>query len=452
MNIIVVGCGEVGAVLTERLSEEGYNLTVIDPSTEKIKALTNRLDVMGVVGNGASHTTLSEAGVASADLLIAVTSSDELNLLCCIIAKKASNCRTIARVRSHQYSSEASYLKDELGLAMVINPERASAEEISRVLRFPSAINVETFAKGRVELLRFRLPEDSRLAGLSVKEAAMKYKSDVLFCTAEREDEAFIVKGDFVFAPKDIISIVATPRSAATFFKKIGHRTDAVKSVLIAGGNEISHYLCSILEPTGVDIKLVEPNREVCEKLSAEFPSSTVICGDTSDQELLREEGIAFREAFIALTESDEENILLSLWGSGETGGKVITKIKRIEYTDIIERLSLDTVIYPKHVVTDSIIRYVRATVNTRGSNMESLYHVIKDQVEAAEFIIREPSAIVGSPLYELKLKPDVLIAAILRDGQVKIPRGSDTVEVGDTVILVTREIGLSDITDALLS
>ena len=452
MNIIVVGCGEVGAVLTEQLSEEGYNLTVVDPSINNLKAITNRLDVMGVVGNGASHTTLSEAGIATADLLIAVTNSDELNLLCCIIAKKESNCRTIARVRSHQYSREASYLKDELGLAMVINPELASAAEISRVLRFPSAISIETFAKGRVELLRFRLPEGSRLAGMSVKEVALKYKSDVLFCTAERGDEDYIIKGDFVFEAGDVISIVATPRSAAAFFGKIGHKTNAVKNVLIAGGNEISDYLCSILEPAGVDIKLVDPRREVCERISTEFPSSTVICGDTSDQELLREEGIASREAFVALTDSDEENILLSLWGSSQTSGKVITKIKRIEYSDIVEHLKLDTVIYPKHVVTDSIIRYVRATENTRGSNMESLYHIIKDSVEASEFIIREPSPIVGVPLFELKFKSDVLIAAILRGGEVKIPRGSDTIEVGDTVILITREMGLVDITDALMS
>lgn len=450
MNIIIVGCGEVGRALAEQLNDEGNNITLVDPSAESLRATTEGLDVMGVIGNGASHTTLLEAGIATADLLIAVTNSDELNLLCCIIAKKESDCRTIARVRSHQYSKEAAYLKEELGLAMVINPELAAADEIARVLRFPSAISIEPFAKGRVELLKFRLPEDSRLVGLSTREAADKFRSDVLFCAVEREDAAYIVKGDFVFRPKDVISIIASPKCAEEFFRKIGYRTEAVKDAMIIGGDEITHYLLGKLESTGVKLKVIEKDRRICEALSEEYPAVTVINGDTADQELMREEGVDGIGAFVALTDSDEENILISLYGRSRTDGKVVTKIKRIEYDDIIEHLDLDTVVYPKHVVSDSIVRYVRATENTLGSNMETLYHIIKGEVEASEFVIREPSAIVGTPLWLLKFKPDVLVAAILRGGELKIPRGMDTIEVGDTVILVTGNMALQDVTDVL--
>ena len=450
MNVIIVGCGEVGRALAEQLNEEGNNITVVDPSVENLRAVTDGLDVMGVIGNGASHTTLLDAGIASADLLIAVTNSDELNLLCCIIAKKESDCRTIARVRNHQYSTEAAYLKEELGLAMVINPERAAADEIARVLRFPSAIGIEPFAKGRVELIKFRLPEESKLVGLSVREAAEKFKSDVLFCAVEREDEAYIVKGDFIFRKKDVISIIASPKSAEEFFRKIGYRTEAVKDALIVGGDEITHYLLEKMSPLGVALKVIAKDRATCEALSAEFPSVTVINGDTADQELMREEGVEGVGAFVALTDSDEENILISLYGRSKTAGKVVTKIKRIEYNDIIEHLDLDTVVYPKHVVSDSIVRYVRATQNTLGSNMETLYHIIKGEVEASEFVIREASPIVGVPLFRLKLKPNVLVAAILRENNLKIPRGHDTIEVGDTVILVTGSMGLQDVTDVL--
>jgi len=450
MNIIIVGCGQVGATLAEQLNEKDNNVTVVDSDINNLRAVTDRLDIMGVVGNGATHTTLSDAGIKNADLLIAVTPSDELNLLCCIIAKKASDCRAIARVRSHQYSAESTYLKDELGLAMVINPELTAAEEIERVLRFPSALSIETFGKGRVQLIKFRLPESSRIVGRTVKDIMVKDKlSNVLFCTAERGDDTFIINGNFVFEPKDIISIVASSDSAWRFFKKIGYKTDSVKDAIIVGASEVTHYLCSKLKRS-VGIKVIERDHEMCEQLASEFPYITVVNQDPSDQDNMTEEGVDSCGAFLALTDSDEENIILSLYGRSKSDAKVVTKIKRLDYDDVIEKLDLDTVIYPKNLISNSIVRYVRAMKNTRGSNMESLYSVIRGEIEAAEFIVRETSPMVGTPIAHLSLKPDIVIAAIIRGREVIFPRGGDTIEVGDAVIVVSRVTGMKDITDAL--
>ena len=450
MNIIIVGCGKVGETLAEQLNEEGNNITVVDVSAKCVEEISTRFDVMGVVGNGATHTTQEEAGIDKADLLIAVTGSDELNLLCCITAKRSANCRTIARVKNPSYSAEATYLKNELGLAMVINPEHATAAEISRVLRFPSAIKIETFAKGRVELLKFRLPENSPLVGMSVKDTVIKLRCDVLVCTVERGDEAYIANGDFVFNGKDVISIIASPKSAQDFFEKINYNTQAVKSVIIAGGGDTTHYLCNILEKTGMSVKVIEKRMERCKDICDKWKNVAVINGDASDRELLLEEGIDRAGAFVALTGIDEENILLSLYAKGVSDAKLITKINRMDYDDIIRRLDLDSTVVPKNITSDIIVRYARAMKNTVGSNMETFYSVIKGKVEASEFVIRESSAITDTPLAELKFKDNILIAAILRDGNVKIPRGYDMILPGDAVVIVSAAMGLHDICDVL--
>lgn len=450
MNIIIVGCGKVGQVLAEQLNEEGNNITVIDLSAAKVNAIAARCDVMGVVGNGATHLVQQEAGIRHADLLIAVTGSDELNLLCCLIAKKAGNCQTIARVRNPEYSTEAPYLKEELGLAMVINPEYAAAAEIARVLRFPSAIKIDTFAKGRVELLKFRLPEGSRLVNCSVKEIVTKFHCDVLVCTVERGDDAFIANGDFVFAEKDVISIVASPRNANDFFRKIDYKINSVKDVMIVGGGEITHYLCDMLLRSGISIKVIEKDEAKCEELCTKMPDITVINGDAVDQEILLEEGLANAGGFVALTNLDEENILLSLFAKNTGSGKLVTKINRIDFDDVIKRLDLDSIIYPKNITSDMIVRYVRAMKNTIGSNVETLYNIIKGKVEAAEFIVKENSPIAGIPLAELKFKDNVLIAAVLRDRKVIIPRGHDIIQPGDAVVIVSNLMALHDITDVL--
>ncbi len=449
MNIIIVGCGKVGQALAGQLSEEDNDITVIDLSPAKVNETAARYDVLGVVGNGATHLTQQEAGIKDADLLIAVTGSDELNLLCCLIAKKAGNCHTIARVRSPQYSSEAPYLKEELGLAMVVNPEQSAAAEIARVLRFPSAIKIDTFAKGRVELLKFKLPEDSPLAGLAVKEISTKLHCDILVCTVERGDNAYIANGEFRFIDKDVISIIASPKNANTFFKQIHYRTNSVKDVMIVGGGDITHYLCERLTRSGIAVKVIEKDPVKCDEMSEELEDVTVINGDAIDQQVLYEEGIENTGGFVALTNFDEENILLSLFAKSVGCGKLVTKVNRIDFDDVIRHLELDTVIYPKNITSDNIVRYVRAMKNTIGSNVETLYNIIKGKVDASEFIIKENSPIVGKPLMELKLKKNVLVASILRDKKVIIPRGGDTMEVGDSVIIVSS-LALHDITDII--
>lgn len=450
MNIIIVGCGRVGQTLAAQLNEEGNNITVVDVNADSVNELTVRHDIMGVVGNGATHTVQQEAGIDRADLLIAVTGSDELNMLCCLIAKKEGDCQTVARIQNPVYSAEAPYLKDELGLAMVINPEHATAREIARVLRFPSAIKIETFAKGRVELLKFRLPEGSRLIGMSVKDVVAKLHCDILVCTVERDDEAYIAKGDFVFEEKDIISIIASPKNASDFFKKIDYKSHSVKSVMIAGGGETTHYLCDILQKSGISVKVIESDLDTCEEIADKWRDVAVIHSDTSDKEILLEEGIDRVGAFVALTEVDEENILLSLYAKSVGDAKLITRINRVDYDDVIRHLDLDTTVYPESITADMILRYVRAMKNTVGSNVETLYNVIKGKVEASEFIVKENSPITDTPLSQLRFKDNVLIAAILRGKTVIIPRGHDVIKTGDAVVIVSGVMALHDICDVL--
>lgn len=450
MNIIIVGCGKVGEELAHRLNDEGDNITVIDVDSAKVNDVTSRLDVLGVTGNGATHLVQQEAGIRDADLLIAVTGSDELNLLCCLIAKKEGNCQTIARVRDPQYSTEAPYLKEELGLAMVINPEFQAAAEIARVLRFPSAIKIDTFAKGKVDLMKFRLPENCVLTGCSVKEIATKLKCDVLVCTVERGDEAFIPNGDFMFEEKDIISVIASPANANAFFRRIDYKINQVKDCMIAGGGDVAYYLCRILKKAGISLKLIEKDPKRCEMLCTALPEVTVICGDAADQQILLEEGLENANSFAALTNLDEENILLSLFARVKGCKKLVTKINRIDFFDVIKQLDLDSIIYPKSITSELIVSYVRAMKNTIGSNVQTVYSIIKGKAEAAEFLIKDTSPVLGKPLMELKFKPNVLVAVILRGNKVIIPRGSDVIEKNDSVIVVSdiRPHDISDILD----
>jgi len=450
MNIIIIGCGRVGRTLAKKLNEDGNAVTVIDSDAENVKRVTDRYDVMGIVGNGATHTIQQEAGIESADLMIAVTGSDELNLLCCMVAKKASDCQTIARVKNPEYSGDAPYLKDELGLAMVINPEYAAAEEIARVLRFPFAVKIEPFAKGKVELIKFKLPKGNEIIGMSVKEVVMKYNSDLLICTIERDEESYIANGDFVFEEKDVISIVSTPKNAYEFFANIKCKGHTIKNALIVGGGVITQYLCGILEKSHVALTVIEKDLKRCEELSTLFGKVKVIHGDGTDHDLLLEEGVGKSGAFVSLSDSDEENVLLSLFAKGEGCNKTVTKVNRTDYDSVLSQLELDASVCPRVITSDTILRYVRATKNAVGSNVETLYNIIPGQVEAAEFIVRENSPIIGKPLHKLKFKKDVLIASITRDKETIVPRGNDSIEVGDLVVVVSKHIGLYDIADVL--
>ena len=449
MHIIIVGCGKVGSTLAEQLQEEDTDLTLIDTDADVINNLTEDIDAMGIVGNGASINTLMEAGVKTADIMIAVTASDELNLLCCLIAQKTGHCQTIARVRNPIYSKEIGFIQERLGLSMIINPELATAREISRLLRFPAAIKIDPFSKGRVELLKFKVLPEFELDGMSVSQITDKYRCDVLFCAIESKT-TLSIPGDHLVHNGDFISIIATPKNTALFFKKIGLKTHQVKNTLIIGGGTISYYLAKALSDLKISVKIIDKNKERCEELSEMLPNATIICGDGTDRALLMEEGLSTVESFVTLTNMDEENIFLSLSAKNMTQAKLIAKVNRLPYKDVIDELDIGSVIYPKYITSDSILRYVRAMQNTIGSNVETLYHVLDNQAEALEFIIRDNSPVVGIPLSKLNLKNNLLVCCLTREGTVRIPRGQDSIQIGDNVIIVTTHKGLRDIRDIL--
>ena len=450
MRIIIVGCGKIGLSIIKQLVIEKHDITVIDKNQDVINDITNNYDVMGLVGNGASYSVQKEAGVDRTNLLIAVTGSDEINLLCCLFAKKAGNCNTIARVRDPLYSKEIQYIKDELGLSMIINPEYAAAVEISRLLRFPSADKIDTFAKGRVELLNLVITEDSPFVNKTLIEVAKRVLSDILICTVERGDDIFIPNGAFILRANDKITIVASAVNSREFFTKIGYDTHQVKDTMIIGGGTMTYYLAEILLKMGIKVKIVEVNREKCETLSENLPRATIINGDATNQEILIEEGINGCDSFVSLTGIDETNIILSLFAKTRTQGKIVTKIDRISFDDIINTFNVGSLIYPDKIAADYIVSYVRAMQNSIGSNVETLIKLNGGRVEALEFKILKGSPVIGIPLMELNLKRDILIGCINRRGTIIIPKGQNTIEEGDTVIVVTTKSGLSDIKDIL--
>ena len=450
VRIIIVGCGKVGETLAAELSQEGDDITVIDRKEDKVERLCNAYDIMGCTGNGAGYSTQLEAGIKEADLLIAVTGSDELNLLCCLLARKAGNCQTIARVRTPEYSSELRYLKEELGLAMVLNQELATAMELARVLKFPSAIDIDTFAKGRVDLLRFRIPADSPLDQMTLNEMHSRLKSNVLVCTLEHGGEILIPTGDSRMEAGDVISIVAASREETPFFRKIGLQTNQVKNVLIVGGGQISYYLARLLCPAGIRVKIIERQMKRCEELCELLPKATIIHGDGTNRQLLEEEGIEQTEGFVALTDIDEENVILSLYAKKCGCRKVITKVNRLSFDEVIDSLDLDTRVCPRDITAESILQYVRSVKNSIGSNVETLHRISDNQAEALEFVIRDNFRMTEVSLQDLPLKPGILIASINRGGQIILPRGKDESREGDTVIVITTRKGLNDINDIL--
>ncbi len=450
MRIIIVGCGKIGLSIIKQLVIEKHDITVIDKNAEVINDITNNYDVMGLVGNGASYSVQKEAGVDRTNLLIAVTGSDEINLLCCLFAKKAGNCNTIARVRDPLYSKEIQYIKDELGLSMIINPEYAAAVEISRLLRFPSADKIDTFAKGRVELLNLVITEDSPFVNKTLIDVAKRVLSDILICTVERGDDIFIPNGAFILRANDKITIVASAVNSREFFTKIGYDTHQVKDTMIIGGGTMTYYLAELLLKMGIKVKIVEVNRDKCETLSENLPRATIINGDATNQEILIEEGINGCDSFVSLTGIDETNIILSLFAKTRTSGKIVTKIDRISFDDIINTFNVGSLIYPDKIAADYIVSYVRAMQNSIGSNVETLIKLNGGRVEALEFKILKGSPVIGIPLMQLNLKRDILIGCINRRGTIIIPKGQNTIEEGDTVIVVTTKSGLSDIKDIL--
>ena len=451
MKIIIVGCGKVGTTLAEQLNRENHDITLIDCDSEALQSISDSTDVMSVTGNGAVYQVQMEAGIKEADLLIATTNSDELNMLCCLIAKKAGNCHTIARIRNPEYSAEINYIREELNLSLAINPELAAAREIARLLRFPNAIKIELFAKGRIELLKFMIPKDSILDRMKVMDVVSRLKSNVLICAVERGDDVVIPDGNFEMRGGDKISFIAPHADCADFFRKAGIENNTVNSAMFVGGGKLTVYLAKALADTKIKIKIIEQDEERCRILSELLPHAMIIHGDGSDQKLLLEEGIRQTEAFASRTGFAEENILLSLYAASQSRAKLITKVNKIAFENVINALNLGSVIYPKMLTADIILQYVRAMQNSMGSNIETLYKIVADKAEALEFRVRGDSPVLGIPLEKLRTRNNLLVACINRNGRIIMPRGKDTLEAGDTVIIVTTHTGLNDLKDILM-
>ena len=450
LNIIIVGCGKVGLSLVDQLSRENHDITVIDKNPDKIQNVTNLYDVIGVVGNGASFSTQTEAGVEKADVLISVTDSDELNLLCCIAAKRASSCAVIARVRTPDYSDDTAYLKGRLGLAMIINPEKESAREIARILCLPTALGVSTFARGLADMLRVRIPTPHALNGKRLFELSRELDGAVLVCAVERSGEVYIPDGSFQLLSGDVLTFICPSRGAKSFLDKLGFRTNRVRDTLIVGGSRAGYYLARILLTMGVEVRIIEASRERCEMLSTLLPRATIIHGDGTDADVLHEAGIEEADAVVPLTGIDEENIMLTLHAQAVSQAKVVTKINRIMFPEAIERLNLGSVVCPKMITTDMIVAYVRARSASKDSNIETLVHMFDNRVEAIEFLAEAGSPLLDVPLKELRLRDNLLVCCIRRRGSILIPGGDDCIREDDSVIIVTKHAGLRELVDIL--
>lgn len=450
LKIIIIGCGKVGRTLVEQLSQEGHDITIIDKNRERISQLANLYDVMGLVGNGASYNIQKEAGIGNADLIIAVTGSDELNLLCCTIATQVGNCAAIARVRTPDYSQEADYLREKLGLALIINPEYEAARDMARILYLPSSLEVTGFAHGQAELIKYAIPENSLMDGIAIKDLDHKLKANILIGAIERDNDVFIPSGDFILKKGDKLSFVGAHKQAKEFFSHLGLNSHSVKNTMIIGGGKAAYYLAKELLSRGIRVKIIENDFNRCEELSILLPEAIIINGDATDQTLLREEGIETTQSFVPLTGIDEENIMLTLYAKQVSNAKVITKINRITFTNVINSLDLGSVIYPKYITSEAIIAYVRAKKASMHSNIETLYHMYDSRVEAIEFFVSEKSAVTDVPLKDLTLKDNLLLCFINRNGRIIIPSGNDSIQKNDTVMIITKHTGFNQIQDIL--
>lgn len=450
MEIIIVGCGKVGSNLAELLSDEDHNIVVIDTDASKTKRLSEDCDVMGLTGNGVSIDILNEAKIETADILIAVTGSDETNLLICLMAKKVSRCHTIARVRNPMYIREIDFIKAQLGVSMIINPELATAMEILRLLRFPAAETIDTFAQGRAQLFKILIRGGQVLDGLEVKNLSRVCGCDVLLCAVERGDAITIPGGDFRLRAGDMISVISSESNMIAFFRNLGMPAKPVANTLIIGGGTIGYYLAKRLVENHIHVRIIDNDPRRCEQLSRQLPGVSVIRGDGTDRQLLLEEGVEQVESFVTLTNMDEENILLALYARQFSPAKVVTKVNRLAFDEIIGHLDLGSVIYPKYITADYILQYVRAMQNSVGNSIATLYRILDNRVEALEFSIHDASPVVDVPLSELNLKPNQLICCIRRGNRIIIPRGADRIQIGDSVVVITLEKGLNDIRDIL--
>ncbi len=450
MNIIIIGGGKLGANLTNQLSKENHNIVLIDKDYDTVESIINTYDIQGVVGDGSICSVLSEAGVKNTNLVISVTASDDLNILNCLISKKMGAKHCIARVRNIEYAKQLAFMRDELGLSMMVNPDYDTAIEISRTLRTPSAINVETFAKNRAEMAEIKVDEKNPLVGLKLMDISSKFKANILVCAIQRKDEVFIPNGNSVLEVGDKIHFTASHSQISKFFKALGIFKDPIHSIMIIGGGRIAYYLAEQLGESGLHVKIVERDRERCVELSEMLPDAQVICADGSDSDVLDEEGIDKVDAVVTLTDIDEENIIISMYAQSKEVRKVVTKINRTATVSLLEAIGNDTIVSPKTVATNTILQYVRARQNSTGIKVKTLYKLADGKFEAAEFVVDKDISFTNIPLAQLKLKKNILLACIIRGSKIIIPRGDDVIKMKDRVIVVTADKILHDLEEII--
>ena len=447
MKIIVLGTGKVGSLLIEQLAQEGHQIVAIDQNEKKLMDLQNKLDVLCLSGNAIDRSVLVEAGVGKADLVIAATNSDEVNMLCCLLSKKLGVPHTIARVRKHEIADEISIFSEDMGLSMTINPERYAAQEIFQLLRFTGLMSVESFGHGLFEMIEFRLAEEGPVTSMTLRELAVKNHSKALICAIMRDGKTIIPDGNASLRAGDIICFAALPKEAEQFLHLCGIRSRMPKHAIIIGAGRIAYYLVRMMRKIGMKPVVIENNTAIAEMFSQESPDVLVINADGTNRDILEEEGIDATDAFIALTGTDEVNLLMGMYAHRKEVPKVVTKISRSNMLELIDTSHTGSVVCPRDIVSDRVISYVRAMDNAGGSNVETVYRIAGGTAEAVEFWVREEkSDLTGIPLKDLKIKEGVLLCAILRNGAVIIPRGNDSIRKGDRVVIVTTIKQLTDL------
>lgn len=449
MKIVIIGAGKVGEELCRRLSEAGHDITLIEKDEARLEQLVNMTDINGLVGNGSIYETQMEAGVDTCDIFIAVSPYDEINIIAAITAKRIGAKKTVARVRDPDYNRQAHFVRESLGISLMINPEMEAALDITRMIQFPSALGIERFGGGLVNIIEVVITEDSPLAGQHVKDFR-DHHMDVLICVISRNGEVIIPSGQTVIEAGDHIHVTGTSKELNRFYKAAGFYREPLKSVFIVGAHRIAYYLIQKILPLKLRVKAIELDPEVAAELASDFPEIEVVSGDGTDQQVLKEERMSNYDAVVALTGIDEENLLLSLYAKSIGVKKTITKVNRTNLIHLLESQPLDSIITPRRLIADIIIRFVRAMQNSEGSNVDALYHIANDKVEALQFTVRAESQIANIPLVDLALKENVLLAAIMRNGHLIFPRGSDTIVPKDRVILVTTHDNFDDIDDIL--
>ena len=450
MNIVIIGLGKIGKTILKNLSGEGHTITIIDEDKTRVESLIEKHDVFGVVGNGACLDIQKEAKMMDADLAIALTDSDELNVFACLVAKKNGVKNTIARVRNPDYRKQIMEMKDDLGIAMIVNPEQEMANEIFNIINLPSVNGIEHFAKGRVLLVEVVAEKGCSLIGETLITLGQKLTVKVLICAVQRGDEVIIPAGGFKIQEGDRIHFTADAKSLGDFLSEIRLVKSPFKNIMIVGGSRIGYYLADALSKKKYAVKLIENDPKTAEELAELLPRATVICGNGTQHDVLIEEGIEAMDAFVALTNIDEENMIVSMFANKKKVKKTITQIKSDDLYGMLDELGINNTVSPKHVVAGRVISYIRALANTVGSRIVTLYQLVNNQVEALEFAATKKEPFYDKPFRELNMKKNCLIACIIRQNEVIIPNGNSEIHLGDNVIVVTTHKNFDDLNDVI--